>query len=340
MTNGSSVLDIDSRRLLWFLNTTMKSSFREPTHFVGLRNLHVHPANEKMQIPRYARNDDVPSRNHLTEKCSKRPSSNQIVGLLLTLAISILPSRAGAEPPPVEQLLDQVGKRVELFWQQFPRVACTETVTQFKMDQRKRIVLQNKSIYDYLIVLGIEGDQITVDESRSRKAINADKAPTAPLLVSKGFSTMLLIFHPEFQPDFEFTVLPDDQLDGKPMHRVAFTHIAGLPTPSVLQLHDTTYPLEWKGVAWVDPDTWSIVKLQTGLKTSMEDIGLKSLESEVLYRPVSYADAGETFWLPDSATVEAQSLKQHWRNVHRFTAFRRFSVESKIDVGMPSEGSK
>ena len=235
---------------------------------------------------------------------------------------------------PVNQTLDRVGKRVEMFWQQFPQVACTETVTQSKLDARSKILMQDKSVYDYLIVLGNEGDELTVEEARTQKA-KADKAPSGPLLVTKGFSTLLLIFHPLFQPSFEFEPMPDEQVGGKMLYRIGFRHIPGSPTPSVLQVQEMEYPLEWRGVAWIDPDSWAVVKMQAGLMTSMESVGLKSLDTEVLYRPINYEGASDTFWLPDTATVEARSLRQHWRNVHRFTAYRKFSVDTKLSVGTP-----
>jgi hypothetical protein len=254
------------------------------------------------------------------------------------LCVALLPLSAAplvaAASLPVNQTLDRVGRRVEMFWQQFPRVACIETVTQFKLDARSKILIQDKSVYDYLIVLGNEGGELTIEEARTQKA-KTDKAPSGPLLVTKGFSTLLLIFHPLFQPSFEFEPMPDEQVDGKMLYRIGFRHVPGSPTPSVLQVREMEYPLEWRGVAWIDPDTWAVVKMQAGLMTSMESVGLKSLNSEVLYRPINYAGASETYWLPDTATVEARSLRQHWRNVHRFTAYRKFSVDTKLTVETP-----
>jgi hypothetical protein len=198
---------------------------------------------------------------------------------------------------------------------------------------------QNRAEFDYLVALGMDEAQPVVEETRTPKATKEDKAPPVPLLVTKGFSTMLLVFHPQFQPDFDYTVMPDEVVDGRILHRVDFIHIGGSPTPSVLQVKETVYPIEWKGTAWIDPASWSIVKIKTALKESMESVGLKSMASEVAYHPVKYDDSGEAFWLPDSATVEAETLRQHWRNVHRFSGFRKFSVEVKFETETPKEGS-
>ncbi len=56
----------------------------------------------------------------------------------------------------------------------------------------------------------------------------------------------------------------------------------------------------------------------------MEDLGVRVLHSDVQYAPVKLKDA--SMWLPTTATIEVETPRQHWRNVHRFTNYRRFSV--------------
>jgi metallo-beta-lactamase class B len=75
----------------------MTSSLRGPTHFVGPRNLHVHPAYKKMQIPRSARNDDVQGGIHQTEKRHKSEGKNRMtersrmsLGVLRVVPLAVL----------------------------------------------------------------------------------------------------------------------------------------------------------------------------------------------------------------------------------------------------------
>jgi hypothetical protein len=67
----------------------------------------------------------------------------------------------------------------------------------------------------------------------------------------------------------------------------------------------------------------------------MEEVGLMSLQSEVVYDPVQYDGSAEPYWLPQTALVEARSRRQHWQNVHRFEQYRRFTVDTKIRVAEP-----
>ena len=64
----------------------------------------------------------------------------------------------------------------------------------------------------------------------------------------------------------------------------------------------------------------------------MQDVGLNTLRSEVEYAPVPFRGMKETYWFPSQATVEVETLRQHWRNTHQFSGYRRFSVDTKQQV--------
>jgi len=85
-------------------------------------------------------------------------------------------------------------------------------------------------------------------------------------------------------------------------------------------------------VAWIDPATGVIGRIDAGLANSMEDIGLKSMRSEVQFAPVPFKDAKDVFWFPAQASVEVETPRQHWRNTHNFTDYKRFSVSTEEKV--------
>ena len=64
----------------------------------------------------------------------------------------------------------------------------------------------------------------------------------------------------------------------------------------------------------------------------MEDVGLKSLRSEVAYSPVTFHDAHATYWFPAQAVVEVETQRQHWRNTHVFSDYKRFAVSTEEQV--------
>jgi hypothetical protein len=175
----------------------------------------------------------------------------------------------------------------------------------------------------------MNGDDLEVTESRQVRQ-QPGRTKNLSLLVTNGFSMMVLVFHPYYQNNFEFGQLPSEKVEGRDLLRVHFQHVKGTRSPSALQLGTRNYPLDWEGTAWIDPDTWVIQRIEAGLMAPMGDVGLQVLRCDVRYGPVRFSTAPETYWLPQVAEIEAQTTHQHWRNLHRFTDYRRFSTSVKI----------
>ena len=122
-------------------------------------------------------------------------------------------------------------------------------------------------------------------------------------------------------------------LQGRSFERVQFQHIKGTRSTAVLVLRQREYPLELQGTALIDPENGQVSKINAELNESMEDVGLKALRTEVRYAPVTFPSAKQAYCLPATATVEVETPRQHWRNVHRFTAYKRFSTSVQSTIG-------
>ncbi len=244
-----------------------------------------------------------------------------------------VPAGGAGQPravPSLAKVLDAIGKEVESFWNYIPGVTCTEVLTQEKLGDKGKVLFREHSSYDYLVLLQSAGGDIAVDESRIEKSHKESKAK-APLLTTSGFSILELIFHPMYQSDYEFTQLPDDVVSDKHSLRIGFRQIDKTHSPSVLALRGREYPLLWKGTAWVDPATFAVERIDTGLTSPMEDIGLLELDAHVTYSTVHFGGAAPaTYWLPARAVVEAATKRQHWRNTDLFSDYRRFDVQTEV----------
>ncbi len=247
--------------------------------------------------------------------------------MVLLLMIALL----GAGTPAMGDLLARVGKSVEDFWQQFPAVTCSEMVTQAKLGIQGKILYRQDSVFDYLISMNFEGDDPVVDESRVLQK-KTGKSQNLPLLVSNGFPTLLLVFHPYYQGSFEFSMMEGEVVEGKSMLRVHFQHVQGTRSTSALRLRGRDYPIDLQGTAWIEPDSMAIVRITATLLSPMEDVGLRVLESDVRYQPFQFAAVPKPYWLPVTATVDVQTVRQHWHNTHRFTDYKRFSVNSESRI--------
>jgi hypothetical protein len=152
------------------------------------------------------------------------------------------------------------------------------------------------------------------------------------MLLSNGFATVFLVFHPYYSPAFKFTLEGEDVVQGRTLQKVHFEHIPGMKSPAALALRGREYPLELTGTAWIEPETGSIAKIEAGIADSLQDVGLKVLTSEIDFAPLKFSDSKDSYWFPTQARVEVETPRQHWRNLHQFTSYKKFSVSTEEQV--------
>lgn len=244
---------------------------------------------------------------------------------------------AGTNPASPEQqrldgLLARTATQTAVFLDQFSDVKCTEQVRQEKLGKDDKVELKEDSTYDYLVILTNAGGELNLSESRIPvKQAKRDRRNTS-MLLSNGFATLFLIFHPYYASAFKFTPAGEESFGGRTLQKVTFQHITGMKSPAALALRGREYPLELSGTAWIDAETGSIAKLEAGIADTLQDVGLKSLDSQVDFAPVSFSDSKQVYWFPTQARVEVETPKQHWRNLHQFTSYKKFSVTTEEQV--------
>jgi hypothetical protein len=37
------------------------------------------------------------------------------------------------------------------------------------------------------------------------------------------------------------------------------------------------------------------------------------------------------YWMPISAVIDVETMRRHWRNVHRFTGYKRFCATIRVE---------
>ena len=142
---------------------------------------------------------------------------------------------SAAQSGSLDELLDRVGVSVARFIDQLGSVRCTEEMLQEKIDPKGKSQERLLSSFDYLVLQQNQGNEPLLYEARQAvKQGHAKK--NVSMLVSNGFATELLIFHPFYQPSFTFKQLPSIQSKGKTYAQIHFAHVRGRPTPAALEL--------------------------------------------------------------------------------------------------------
>ena len=171
---------------------------------------------------------------------------------------------APASPNNLDDLLARTNTQVTGFLDQFSEVKCTEQVDQEKIGKDGKVELKEESTYDYLVILTNPGGELSLDESRLPVHEAKQDKKNRPLLVSNGFATLFLVFHPYYAQSFKFALLPDETLDGRRFSKISFEHIPGTRSPAALALRGREYPLELSGSAWIDPQTLARARMRPG----------------------------------------------------------------------------
>ena len=244
----------------------------------------------------------------------------------------VFPERSAADEQ-LDALLGRTSKQIASFLDLLSETNCTEHVLQEKLGENGKVLEKETSKYDYLIILSTEGGDLNLVESRivPENAKQQKKAQT-PLLVSNGFSTLFLVFHPHYSSSFQFTRGGDESLNGRTLTKINFQHIPGTSSPAALAVRGREYPLDVSGTAWIDGVTGTIAQLTANIDSGMEDVGLRILHSTIRFAPVTFHDSAEPIWLPAEVKIEVETRHQHWRNTHQFSDYKRFSVNTKEQI--------
>jgi len=255
------------------------------------------------------------------------------VGLIWTLVPG--PFLLRAQTADLPGLLDRLSGNVSAFLEVISQVNCTEHLTQEKIGDNGKTIEKRQSAFDYLLLLSNPGGEINLVESRVAADSNKESKEKSPLLLSNGFSMLLLIFHPYYSSGFQFSLAGEDSDSGESLIKVNFKHISGTRSLAALAVRGREYPLDLSGTAWIEPRAGVIKKIEATIGTEMEDVGLRGLHCEIEYAPTTFQSVPGVYWLPARTIVEVESRHQHWRNTHVFLAYKHFSVNTKEQIAHP-----
>ena len=218
------------------------------------------------------------------------------------------------------------------YFDKFADLSCKESVTQYVLNGSGHTIYRENSAYDYQMQASSASGTWKFAETRVvRNPSYRDPART--LLVTSGFSSLLLIAHPLYEASYVFEPAGAETVDGITYSLIRFSPVPGASSPVSLRLRGRNYPMPLSGALWIDPQSGAIVKLQANVDSSMADLGLAGLRSEIHYARHNFNDPPESEWVADSAIIDVQTPRQHWRNVHHFTDYKRFSVNIHQEIG-------
>lgn len=261
--------------------------------------------------------------------------------LLVFSSVSYAQAPSGPQVAPVNssaatdaaiQALARARDSVEKFFARSANVVCAESITQTVIGENGKASYREESKYDYQLEASDVNGSLKLVESRDARKLPF-RDPARTLLVTNGFASLLLIVHPQYETSYQFQPAGEEVIDGMTLEEIHFTPISGASSPAALRLRGKNYPLPLSGMIWIEKDTGAITRMTAAVDSSLSDLGLKGMSSDIHYALVQFHDPEEAYWMPVSATIDLETPLQHWRNVHRFTAYRRFRATIQIEMG-------
>ena len=235
---------------------------------------------------------------------------------------------ATAGPPPALLL---ARRNIANYFAEAANMVCTESVTQAMLGKNDKPFYREESDYEYQLQASTDNGRLKLVESReTRKASLRDPART--LLITNGFTSMLLIVHSDYENSYTFEPDGEETTDGVSLVRIRFSAVPGASSPAAMRLRGRSYPIPLSGTVWIDSKTGAVTKLIASVGSGMSDLGLQGMRSEIHYGLMQFHDPAEAYWMPISATIDVETPRQHWRNVHRFGSCKRFRATIKIEA--------
>jgi len=235
---------------------------------------------------------------------------------------------------PFEQVSEQTGKRVAEFVSAVNRISAKETLDQEVIDRFGSPSKHESRHYAYVVSLQeSRPGHFTVEEYRNGKT-GSDIFPDH--IASFGLTSLVLVFHPVYRGEYEFSCEGLGQWHESAAWQVHFRQRPDKPARlRGYHVGNQWYPVSLRGRAWVAVDTFQIVHIETDLVAPVPEVRLNAEHLSVDYAPIEFRTNNQELWLPESADLFVDFNMRRIHRRHHFTEYVLFSVDETQKISAP-----
>jgi len=264
---------------------------------------------------------------------------------LTAAALHWLPANVDDAIPPVEPgvscPLEEVISRVSAHVSDLPMVVDRYTATELLRHEE----VNNAGYADHVENLSFNylasiretknkfGEFLDVQEYRNGST-GDDMFPDK--MASTGLPSIVLIFHPWLVSDFDL------RCEGLSRSRTGFAWQIYFSQKKdkvsrirQYRMGGHVYRVALKGRAWIDANTFQVLRLETDLRGPLPDLRLSAEHLVMEYGPVHFKSRKEVLWLPAGADYYAIFRGHRFHRRHSFTDYILFSIDDKQKIGEP-----
>ncbi len=279
--------------------------------------------------------DEVEARLNLQSYSQVQSVVNQPLASLMQAVAELQGLQPAASQDGLPLILQKTGENVKAFFDSFQNTASVEQIREERLAKDGKVKDSQDEKFQYLLLARQETWGLGLEEYRTNS--HGDRtAPTglaSGMMVTSGFASASLLFHPEYQAGATFRYLGEQTLSGRACHVVAFAQ-----SPAKAQMverfntDDGSVLVLFQGLAWIGADNYKIVRLRTDLLQPQTKIRLQRQTTEITYDPVQFKQIASALWLPSQVAVTLQWAGKTYRNEHRYSDFRLFNTQTQEKI--------
>ena len=248
-----------------------------------------------------------------------------------------------ADQETMNDILNAVGNNVATLFTDLLNVSARESVQTERFEHNGKADPAGKFDYLYLC-LGSAGKQDPVfteyrsdEQGREIHQVGFKEGH----MLTAGFVSAPLIFHPIHQSENAFRLLGRQKLGGRDTIVLAYAQIPGRCRLSgrfqVGSIMEETYK---QGIAWIDAGNYQIIRLISDLLRPLPKLRLEKLSTQIDFDEVHFDKTRDAFWLPVRVAVIVHWNDRILRNTHAYAGFKLFDVETTQKVVKPKAAGK
>jgi tetratricopeptide (TPR) repeat protein len=279
--------------------------------------------------------DEVEARLNLQSYSRVQSVVTQPLASLMQAVPELQGLQPAASQDDLPLILQKTGENVKAFFASFQNTSSVEQIREERLAKDGKVKDLQDEKFQYLLLARQESWGLGLEEYRTNS--HGDRtAPTgleSGMMVTSGFASASLLFHPEYQAGASFRYVGEQVLNGRPCNVVAFAQ-----TPAKAQMverfntDDGSVLLLFQGLAWIGADNFKIVRLRTDLLQPQTKIRLQRQTTEITYDPVQFKQVASALWLPSQVAVTLQWAGKTYHNEHKYSGFRLFNTQTQEKI--------
>jgi hypothetical protein len=240
--------------------------------------------------------------------------------------------------PAVDQqqlpvVLQNLGRTVDEFVRNIGDLIADEDVTQEKLNSDGKVRTKERVQDSYLILhhgyeWGASAEYRMDDKGNRLGTIGLSKG----YLVTTGHALSCISFSTDAQPQSRFRLLGEEKIGSRDAYVLGFTQRPGEVTFTTVMRGTGGHEVDMltQGILWVDKNSFQILRMRSDLLAANKEIQLDRLTTDVTLGEVRLQDVPNPLWLPSDVDVYIEIGGDRFRNLHRYTNYRRYRVSVKI----------